>query len=380
MDKVSKPKKKKVGPFIEVTNELKSDHLKLSPISVIQHTPKDIPTTSENTSSFHQQTSIEVENDILRSENEKLKNEIEHQKQTFSFDQIKNDKDKVTYFTGLPDVETMLFLVNVLKQFSFQYHSDWNVVNISLVDQLLLTLMKLRLNPGHLDLATRFNCSTSTVSNVFITILSALYDIFYVGIMENNIPKRTKNQTSLPKCFLPFPNCRIILDCTEIAVENTEKLDTKCSLYSHYKGRTTLKALIGVSPNGTITYASDLYGGSTSDKAITKDCGVLDQMEAGDMILADKGFLIRDILPQGVSLNIPSFLVNGQFTQEEIVSNRQISRARIHVERAIQRLKIFSILDCIPNYFKKHSNKILKVCVCLTNLQTPIIKEIEDTT
>jgi hypothetical protein len=37
-----------------------------------------------------------------------------------------------------------------------------------------------------------------------------------------------------------------------------------------------------------------IYGGSASDKAITADCGILSKLEAGDSILADKGFTIRD--------------------------------------------------------------------------------------
>ena len=149
-------------------------------------------------------------------------------------------------------------------------------------------------------------------------------------------------------------------------------------LFSQYKGKTTLKALVGVAPNGVITFISDLYGGSTSDKAITKDSGVLDCMVSGDMILADKRFTIKDILPQGVTLNIPAFLVNGQFTQAKVINNRQISVARIHVERSIQRLKVFGILDLIPYQFKRSANKLLKVCVCLTNLQTPTLREVEN--
>ncbi|XP_072564765.1 uncharacterized protein [Paramormyrops kingsleyae] len=322
-------------------------------------------------------TVLEIENDMLREENERLKKLLEKQKQTFSFSQISSDSDKVQYFIGLPDAATVLFLEALLTKFELQYHSDWTVQSILLVDQLLLALMKLKLNCGHVDLATRFNCSTATVSNIFTTIVSALYDILYVGMFENNIPSTAKNQTSLPDCFKPFPNCRIVLDCTEVAVSNTERLDTQSHLYSQYKGRTTLKALIGVAPNVVITFASNLYGGSASDKAITADCGILQHLQPGDMVVADKGFTIRDILPEGVSLNIPSFLVNGQFTQEEVNNNRLISRARIHVERSIQRLKLYSILDHIPYQFKKNINKILKVCVCLTNLQTPILREIE---
>lgn len=320
---------------------------------------------------------LEIENDMLRRENDELKKQLEKQKQTFSFNQIASNPEKVQYFTGLPDAATVLFLEALLSKFELQYHSDWTVQMMLLVDQLLLTLMKLKLNCGHIDLATRFNCSTATVTNIFITIVSALYDTLYVGMLENNIPSRAKNQTSLPDCFQPFPNCRVVLDCTEVAVSNTESLDTQSHLYSQYKGRTTLKALIGVAPNGVITFTSDLYGGSASDKAITADCGLLQQLQPGDMVMADKGFTIRDILPEGVSLNTPSFLVNGQFTQEEVNHNRQISRARIHVERSIQRLKVFGILHHIPYQFRKNINKILKVCVCLTNLQTPILREIE---
>ncbi|XP_039534866.1 uncharacterized protein LOC120483736 isoform X2 [Pimephales promelas] len=337
----------------------------------------DMVTTVETPCSSKSLVALKVENEMLREENEKLKIQLEKQKQIFSFTQISDSPDRVQYFTGLPDVATVLFLESILSKFELQYHSDdWTVQIMPLVDQLLLTLMKLRLNCGHIDLATRFNCSTATVTNIFTTIISALYDILYVGLFENNIPSTAKNQTSLPDCFQPFPNCRIVLDCTEVAVSNTVTLDAQCHLYSHYKGRTTLKALIGVAPNGCITFASDLYGGSASDKEITADCGLLQHLHPGDMIMADKGFTIWDILPEGVSLNIPSFLVNGQFTQEEVNYNTFISKARIHVERSIQRLKLFHILDHIPYQFKLNINKILKVCVCLTNLQTPILCEI----
>ncbi|XDV13745.1 hypothetical protein PO909_002088 [Leuciscus waleckii] len=314
---------------------------------------------------------LEVENDMLREENAQLKKQLEIQKQTFSFSQISSSPDRVQYYTGLPDAATVLFLEALLSKFELQYHSDWTVQMMPLVDQLLLTLMKLRLNCGHVDLATRFNCSTATVTNIFTTLISALYDVLYVGLLENNIPSTAKNQTSLPDCFQPFPNCRIVLDCTEVAISNAERL-----LYSQYKGRTILKALIGVAPNGVITFASDLYGGRASDKAITAACGLLQHLRPGDMVMAEKGFTIQDILPEGVSLNIPSFLINGQFTQEEVNNNRLISKARTHVECSIQRLKLFHILDHIPYQFRLNINKILKVCVCLTNLQTPILCEI----
>lgn len=118
-----------------------------------------------------------------------------------SSSQISSCPDRVQYFTRLPDTATVLFLEALLSRFELQYQPHWTVQSMPLVDKLLLTLMKMKLNYGHIDLATRFNCSTATVINIFTTIISALYDILYVGMFENNIPSITKNQTSLSDCF-----------------------------------------------------------------------------------------------------------------------------------------------------------------------------------
>ena len=92
-------------------------------------------------------------------------------------------------------------------------------------------------------------------------------------------------------------------------------MESQSATFSHYKQRHTFKGLIGVAPNGVITYASGLFQGSTSDKQIVRHCGILNLMEPGDLIIADKGFLIQSILPPNVYLNLPSFLTNSQFTK-----------------------------------------------------------------
>ena len=77
----------------------------------------------------------------------------------------------------------------------------------------------------------------------------------------------------------------------------------------------SFKALVGVAPNAVITFVSNMYAGSVSDKAIVQKCGILSLLNAGDLILADKGFLIQDMIPSGVSVNIPPFLNNGEFSE-----------------------------------------------------------------
>ena len=70
----------------------------------------------------------------------------------------------------------------------------------------------------------------------------------------------------------------------------------------------------------------------------------------GDVLITDRGFEIQDDLaPLGVKLNIPPFLKGkGQFQEDELVETRRIAKFRIHVERAIERIKNYHILDYVP--------------------------------
>jgi len=73
-------------------------------------------------------------------------------------------------------------------------------------------------------------------------------------------------------------------------------------LYSSYKSHTTLKGLVGIAPHGAITFVSSLYTGGISDKEITRCSGILDLLEEGDSVMADKGFDIEEVLNKKKSL------------------------------------------------------------------------------
>ena len=56
--------------------------------------------------------------------------------------------------------------------------------------------------------------------------------------------------------------------------------------------------------------------------------------------MADKGFTIREMLKEiNVDLNLPPFLNGKQLTADEVLKGRRIASLRIHVERAIRRIK-----------------------------------------
>ena len=58
-------------------------------------------------------------------------------------------------------------------------------------------------------------------------------------------------------------------------------------------------------------------------------------------ILADKGFRVQDLMPAGVTVNVPPFLYSKQFTVPKVKMTTAIAHARIHVEWAIQGIIVF---------------------------------------
>ena len=92
-------------------------------------------------------------------------------------------------------------------------------------------------------------------------------------------------------------------------------------------------------------------------------------------VIADRGFDIEDdLVLLGVHLNIPPFLRGKpQLSQEELISTRRIASLRIHVERAMVRIKNFHIFDrSIPTPLTDITDRIFFVCCVLSNFQPPL--------
>ena len=82
-------------------------------------------------------------------------------------------------------------------------------------------------------------------------------------------------------------------------------------------------------------------GGDASDKQIVKESGLLDLLEKGDSVMADKGFLIQDLLdPLSVTLDMPPKLdSNRQLSRQEVEQTKRIAAVRIHVKRKMEQIK-----------------------------------------
>jgi hypothetical protein len=237
-----------------------------------------------------------------------------------------------------------------MKRFELNYYYGWRAT-LPMENQLFLTLMKLRLNLTNVDLAVRFSISETTVSNVFLTLLYALHSLLFLSAMAS-IPTPSK-----AKHLLPDSPCSQIWDCTDVFI-SAPRCDTshRRLTYSQYRGGYTLKALVVVSPDGAIIFVSDLFSGGASEKEVVRQSGILSRLNSDDVIYADKGFLVADLLPAGVNIEIPSFLDSHtkQLTPDQITRSKNISKLRIHVERAIGRIKNFSILRDVSQQYRSH--------------------------
>ncbi|XP_078679317.1 uncharacterized protein LOC144914967 [Branchiostoma floridae x Branchiostoma belcheri] len=188
-------------------------------------------------------------------------------------------------------------------------------------------------------------------------------------------PSRSVVDKNMPESFRKtYPKTRVIIDCTEIKVQTPSSKVLNSEIYSNYKSHTTFKSLVGITPCGVVSFVSTLYTGAISDKEITAKSGI-NLIEAGDQVMADKGFLIQDMLEtKQASLVIPPFLgKKGKFSAAEVSKTHEIARLRIHVERAIRRIKEYHIFDgVVPLSLAPSINQVWTVCSILTNFRGPL--------
>ena len=362
---------------------------------LFENAPLEInKSTSRDTNSHVDCDSLCVKEMLDKSER---KNEQLH-KQLFNLERFKNDDSSIAFYTGFPNYDTLKAIFNYLNpgengENINYWLSSTKSVNVSVnyeeelycnkmgrcrslkpVDEFFLVLCKLRQGFAEMHLAHLFNISQPTVSRIFITWINFMY----LKFGQINIwPSRASVNSTMPEDFKKeYGSTRVIIDCTEVRCEMPSSLHLNGELFSSYKHHTTLKGLIGITPGGAISFISQLYTGSISDREIVIRSGLLElPFDESDSVMADKGFTIEDLLPLGVYLNIPPFLGKSpQIPADQVVLTQKIASLRIHVERAINKIKNFHIWDgVLPLNLFGLANQIWSICAFLCNAQPSII-------
>lgn len=292
---------------------------------------------------------------------------------SFSMERVLEDKEQLLFYTGFDSQQRFLVFFKFVQR-GYKSHletkkkQEGRPRSLSLQDELLLVMSRLRVGLLEEDLGYRFKISVSTVSRIWT---------FWVDFLAAYLsqvpcwPSRALVDAYMPDCFRQdYPTTRVILDCTEIFIETPSDFRTQSDTYSAYKSHNTAKGLIGITPNGFVAFVSDLAPGRISDKVLTQSCGIYKLLEAGDSVMADRGFTIQEELEEiAVQLNIPPFMRGRtQLSTGDELLTRRIAKLRIHVERVIGQVKNFRILKFVfPNSMHERLNSAWRICALLCN-------------
>lgn len=208
-----------------------------------------------------------------------------------------------------------------------------NKKKLSLKNEFLMTLMRLRLGLLNEDLADRFCISPASCSNIFKTWVRFLSETLGKALVAW-LPKESILQ-NMPKVYRKAGHgkLRVIIDCSEVFIERPKSLDVQAATWSDYKSHNTLKFLIGISPTGFITFLSDCYGGRASDKFICQDSGFYNCLDWYDEVMADRGFQItEELMLNFCTLSVPpGARLKSQMTSDECKKTKDIANLRIHI-------------------------------------------------
>ena len=246
--------------------------------------------------------------DMQRSLQQKAEECVELKKQvftkvSFSTEPVQEDHKLMNNYTGFTKESfqsIFKFLVPDVDTCPLTYMGKGNlsqVNDLTLQNQLFLTLCMLRNDTDLTDLAIRFGITPQTAGVIF----NSWINYMFLRFGEVSIwPPREVLYEHMPEQYKrEFPTTFAIADCTELKIQKPSSLKAQSQTYSNYKSTNTLKALVVVDPRGSVIYSSMLFAGSMCDKEIFIQSGFQSQLKnlvdigflkEGDWIMGDKGF------------------------------------------------------------------------------------------
>ncbi|XP_072541268.1 uncharacterized protein [Salminus brasiliensis] len=291
-----------------------------------------------------QSVNYEASLNALKKENMELRESLE--KMSLTEASFRSDPEKVQFYTGLPNYfvfETVMWLLVPHMK------GDKNA-KLSKFQQLLLTLMRLRLDLRNQDLAYRFGVKVATVTRTVHRIIN----IMFTTLVPTAVywPSRLELRKNLPaavKCS--HPDCAVIIDCFTVSLEKAVSVDVNprgatstantVAQSPHQAFVSELKYVIGVAPQGVVMFVSRGSPGNVSDKTIVQSCGLLCKLLPGDVVLAERDFDIRDLVGAcRAELKITNSDHSDQNTRERasVVTAESLNVYK-HVGRVIQMVK-----------------------------------------
>ena len=187
----------------------------------------------------------------LRQENRELRAQLN--RGSLEEDGFRDDNDKVRFFTGIPSFVIMTTVFAMVIPFVKASRK------LSPFQMCLLTCMRMNLSIQFLGYL--FGVSSSSVSRTFYDVLTVRHTRLVPLLIL--WPERDILKMSMPMSFgSKFSKCACIIDCFEICIVRPSDLKARAQTYSTYKSHKTMKFLIGITPQGSISFISKGWGGA----------------------------------------------------------------------------------------------------------------------
>ena len=236
-------------------------------------------------------------------------------------------------------------------------------------DQILLTVVWLRVYPTHEVLGYLLGVSDSTVSRIIQRVLPILEQ---AGRDRMRLPDPgRKRRRSLDQLLQDTPELAVVIDSFEQKVQRPKNPDDRDGFYSGKKKTHTLKSQVAVDEDsGAIVDVSDSVAGPTADIKLLEQSGLMDRLPEGVGGIGDLAYVGAEKLhPKGLAAS-PRRKPRGKpRSPEDVAYNTAFSRRRIIVENTIGRLRRYQSLTQTDRQHRQNHAARVRAVAGLVNRQ-----------
>lgn len=267
------------------------------------------------------------------------------------------------------------------------------------MQELVMFLLMMKAGIDTAVISLLFNLSEARTTAIFFRWLVIVHT-FLDKIMPN--PTKADLDLCRPKRYLSRwgKNVRMTIDTFPITIARPTEPKLNNTFYNSYYARHVAKILLGIAPIGGVTLCSQAYPGKITDNDITEAAKVVDMVDRGESVSADKGFTcFLMFTDQGKVLLTPlrrdaqrkskataTDPVGGeakkkgkkisQYGQAEAIQGLSVAKLRSDVERAIARVKDWKILQRIwPLHRLDLISMTVRVAAQMTNFLGPLVPD-----
>lgn len=252
--------------------------------------------------------------------------------------------------------------------------------DLCVTDQILLTIIWLRLYPAYAVLGYLFGVSESTALRMVDYVLPLLEAAGRDAMRRPQPTHKSEGKSeeggrsrgrSLEEILREVPELAVIVDSFEQRVQRpkTRKTTDKTrkttdTYYSGKKKQHTLKSQVAINRrDGTFVDVSQSVPGPTADMELLRQSGLIDELAQEVWLLGDLAYLGVDKLhPHGLGAT-PRRKPRGRpRPSEDVVYNREFARERVKVEHSIGRLRHYQALSAMDRHHRRaHTSRVVAV-------------------